>query len=631
MECLRVGYEAPDGDLKDLKSQWLRYNHGMSRAVKAMTVDKRSGIYKSVCACAPKKSAKEWRDNTVCQAHIFVYRNRVTSVNLEHHCDASDPGRKRQYSVSMISLVSDEIREYDGPTKERGTAVQIYAEAAKAAGFEIGRTQAYKVLHEINQDPIEIHIGQYFLLSSALKTWRQADPEGTYEIETVPATWDDALDSFHRLYLAPSFAKHAWKHCHTRFVTLNASLRTEGHFSHQILLAVTYDSNDEILLLAAGICDEENCSNWLWFVQNLIKDFPGIHLVLSSSKYVMENEELGSLFTLIAAKRSWCLHRLIEEYPDKLSNEEKGRVVQMAQASTEHLYNFHLIQIKKENTNAATWFDVRKELFASHKLLATGTTRFGIIEDRTSNNETIREIMDIITNKPIATLLLTFMDKWLQIHANRKIVALHYQEQLNNSLVLNAHEKFKKKLNEAVQHNVQVIFNKDGIWRAYVAFSKFDQPMHRLLVSVNTSSFQTRCPCQEGLEMGHPCIHAVALLLAKDLNTDDARWFHERYHASTHSAMYGPPHFPHYGSLKGKLAVTYLAPPEHSRIPHKSNQKSNSVTANKESARICRACGKKGHHHKTCQNPSTEYQFERFATKAKKWAGDQTDLKAILD
>lgn len=639
MECLHVGYEAPGADLSEIKSQWLRHNHDISKGVKAMTVDKRNGVYKSVCACAPNTNIKEWKDNTVCKAHIFIYKNKVTSIRLEHDCSASDPGRKRQYSFAMINLASNEMREYDGPTRERGKSVQKYAEAAKAAGFEMGRTQAYKVLRRINQDPIETHIGQYFLLTSMIKLWKRADMGGTYEIDTVSASWNDKLDSFQRLYVAPSFAKHAWKKCHMRFITLNASFRTGGHFSHTVLLAVTYDANDDIIILATGICDEESSSgsNWVWFMQNLIRDFPGIQLVLSGSKHVMENTELSGLLKLIAAQRCWCIRQLIEECPEKLSKEERAIVAHMARATTVQLYNYHLQNLHKGNTSIATWFDSRKQLFASHVFLESGKTRFGKVEDTTDSDDTIQEIMENITDKPIATLLRTYMEKWLQLHKTRNLAVTqtqHPQQRQHQQMGVcpGVYQDYKNKDNDAAEHSVQLVFSKDGLLKAYVSFSKADQPLHRILVSASTTSHEVKCPCQQGLETGCPCVHCAALLRAQSLNTGDARWFHERYHASTQIAIYNPPNFPHFSCLEGRLSVVEITPPEQGRLSqHNKRKQYYSGTTNKEMARVCRACGEKGHHHKTCQKPSTEYQYERFALQAKKWAKQQTDVKVVFN
>jgi len=629
MECLRVGYEAPDGDLSEIKSEWLRYNHELSKEVKAMTVDKRSGIYKSVCACAPKKNAKEWRENTICKAHLFIYKNKVTSVSLEHHCTEANPGRKRQYSVAMIALASDEIRDYDAPTQERGTAVQKYAETAKAAGFELGKSQAYKVIQRISQEPLETHIGQYFLLTSVLKAWKRLDVGGTYEMDTIPASWNENLDSFQRLYVAPSFAKHAWKHCQMRLVTLNASFRTGGHFSHVLLLAVTYDANDDMIILAMGLCDEEKESNWVWFMQNLMRDFPGIQLVLSSSKNFMESTELNGLLKLIAAQRCWCIRRLMEACPEKLSKSDQVLVIEMAKASTSQLYRAFWQNLHKENTSAAMWFDSRKDLFASHVFLESGKRRFEKVEDNVGKDETICGIVKAVSERPIATLLVTYMYKWVQLHTLRK-EASHRPQQQYHELCPVAYQDSRRIQSQAAQHVVQVVFNKKSAWKAYVSFGKVDYALHRMLVFVDGSSYDFKCPCQKGVELGRPCVHAAALMLEKHLNTEDARWFHERYHSSTQSAIYNPPRVLDYSSLKGKLNVEELTPPEQSHASQIEKRKNySSGTPSKEPSKICGACGKKGHHPKTCQNPSTEYQFERFATKARKWAGDQRDLHAL--
>lgn len=628
MECLQVGYQAESNDLSEIKSQWIRFNHTQSKAVKAMTVDKRGGIYKSVCACAPMKNLNEWRQNTVCQAHLFVYKNAVVSVELEHQCSSEDPGRKRQYNVALLTLASEQIRDYTGPTNERGRSVQEYADTARAAGFEVGKTQAYKVLQKINQDPIETHLGQYFLLTSMIKAWKRSDPKGSYELETSPTTWNDDLDAFERIYAVPAFAKHAWKHCKMRFLILNASFRTGGHFGHTVLLAVTYDANDEVILLATALCEAESQSNWSWFVQNLIRDFPGIQLVLSSSKHVMENEELETVLNLISAKRCWCIRRLMGECPEKLTKEDQTSVMKLAKACTVQLYNAYLQAFQKSNTSVATWFDNRKHLFASHFFLEANKTRFGRVQDGTADEIIIQEIMEIIDGQPIATLLATLMAQWFRIHEQRKELA---QSQAGNPNDLSPQvlQSFQRVINEARNYHIQPIFNRAGQWKAYVSYSQEDHPLHRMLVTFNQDSYTMRCPCQQSQELGSTCVHATAVILAKDLGVDHAKWFHPRYHAATQRAIYDFRPEPNF-VVHGKLKVVELAPPPQSRSSTARSKKRNyTPTKNTETARVCRACGEKGHHHKTCQNPSTQYQYERFSEKAKKWAREQRDIKVV--
>ena len=50
-----------------------------------------------------------------------------------------------------------------------------------------------------------------------------------------------------------------------------------------VLIAVTFDGNNEIIILAFAIVPVENADNWVWFKECLEKDFPGIKVWMSDA------------------------------------------------------------------------------------------------------------------------------------------------------------------------------------------------------------------------------------------------------------------------------------------------------------------------------------------------------------
>ena len=51
-------------------------------------------------------------------------------------------------------------------------------------------------------------------------------------------------------------------------------------FKHIILIAVTYDACNEIVILAFAVVDVENKDNWVWFHDRLTEDFPGFDVIM---------------------------------------------------------------------------------------------------------------------------------------------------------------------------------------------------------------------------------------------------------------------------------------------------------------------------------------------------------------
>ena len=54
-------------------------------------------------------------------------------------------------------------------------------------------------------------------------------------------------------------------------------------FRHIILLAMTFDSENQIVILSFAIVDVENKDNWVWFHEKLQENFPGFDCLMSDA------------------------------------------------------------------------------------------------------------------------------------------------------------------------------------------------------------------------------------------------------------------------------------------------------------------------------------------------------------
>lgn len=72
-----------------------------------------------------------------------------------------------------------------------------------------------------------------------------------------------------------SCTKEAWQAGGTiRLVAMDGTFTTTGYFSSTILLAVAYDGNNELVILAHAVVSGENEENWCWFLDLVLADFP---------------------------------------------------------------------------------------------------------------------------------------------------------------------------------------------------------------------------------------------------------------------------------------------------------------------------------------------------------------------
>ncbi|CAI6011212.1 unnamed protein product [Closterium sp. NIES-65] len=83
----------------------------------------------------------------------------------------------------------------------------------------------------------------------------------------------DTLDRcFHRFYVRPSAARHALNYCRP-VVALDGTHLISAQKA-VLLIAVTIDGNQEILLLAWALVESENKDAWTWFLKLFLEGFP---------------------------------------------------------------------------------------------------------------------------------------------------------------------------------------------------------------------------------------------------------------------------------------------------------------------------------------------------------------------
>jgi hypothetical protein len=70
-----------------------------------------------------------------------------------------------------------------------------------------------------------------------------------------------------------------------------------SYIKQTLLLAVTYDGNNQFFVVAFALTDIENGDNWLWFMQKLLADFPGIEVFIADYNKGIEANEFQQALT----------------------------------------------------------------------------------------------------------------------------------------------------------------------------------------------------------------------------------------------------------------------------------------------------------------------------------------------
>ena len=224
--------------------------------------------YVSVCYTAPKTGWKE--DCLCCKAHFKAIgdtRDNMTVVSFDpnHTCGTSDTRRKRNYLTRDIAEVSDVLGLYELTSTKHGNTRQFIRMTKASTGVTLKAGQAALAIRSRSHDTVEAHIGQYMWIPSVFETYKESDPAGTYIYESSPCAWDNgnALKQFKRCYACISIAKMFWENAGISLFLCDGTHTKCSSFKHILLLAVTFDGNNQLVLLAFAVVDVENSDNWV--------------------------------------------------------------------------------------------------------------------------------------------------------------------------------------------------------------------------------------------------------------------------------------------------------------------------------------------------------------------------------
>ena len=626
---LKVGHRC---SLLDARAFWLKHNHVVGRDVKTLQNTNKNGCcFLSVCYSAPSTGWKKC--STGCRAHIHVIGNtedncEVTSIDLQHTCDQSENKRKRNYQLKDIAILSEAVELYQPTANRDGNARQLKEITKLSTGFSLGRGQAYRYVHERSADTIHAQIGQYMLLPDLFKELQLQDPQGTFILESQNCPWDDKLKQFQRSYIALSFMKHFWQKAIIRMIVMDGTHTKLDDFKHIILIAVTYDGNNEIVILAFAVVDIENKANWVWFHEHLSNDFPGFDVIMCDADKGITSQDFQMSQEEAEALTSRCARHLAENCRESarytMNSTHKNMILSLAKCRTEEAYLECLDKIRTVHHEWADWLDERKSEFATYIFLKRDCPRWGKV---TSNAvENINSSILDLRNLPILYLLLGTIEKiqGKYLAGYKKATDLLAK---NNMLTDYAHLYHKKLCKIAVKRKVFVTLNREDVLHGKVASGNPNSTLPKFVqVRVILDDWDSYCPCMLYQEEGFRCSHIIALMREKGKTLDNRWWFSERYHADTYHSSYSA-EVPAIALPKLDIDLFY-APPDHKRPagrPPKA-RKDRSWMNRSGNQKQCSSCGALGHFYTTCDAPSTEFRFYNHYDKAVAWATEFSSI-----
>jgi hypothetical protein len=190
-----------------------------------------------------------------CPFHVFAKPCKdftmgkwvITSSCLYHTCHYLESTRLKNYKHTSLTNAHQVLEYFESLSKgQRGGAAQLQ-KAAKKRGLIIKHTQAHTICTIKQESGLHIYIGQFYFLESFFKLLQQQDPGGTFSLECTTAAWEATKPQFHWFYIALLETKHAWSNG-MQIMISDATFTRVSHLKHTLLLAVTFDGNNQLLV-----------------------------------------------------------------------------------------------------------------------------------------------------------------------------------------------------------------------------------------------------------------------------------------------------------------------------------------------------------------------------------------------
>jgi hypothetical protein len=531
----------------------------------------------------------------------------------------------RNYLTRDIWEVSNIIDVYQPTSSRTGNAKQFQAMTKSATGVDIKNGQASLAVSGKCSDTIEAQIGQYMWLPLLIKAYEDSDPAGTYVLESETSVWKEEIRQFHRAYLCMSTSRHFWRHANMNMVVCDGTFTKLKAFRHIILLAVTFDGQNQVMILAFAIVNVENADNWVWFKEKLDEDCPGFNVWMSDADKGITSSPFQESLSLTMSQDdslvvvSRCTRHLAENCSKackgSMNEEQKRLVLELAFSRTEEaMYQERLKKIKSINPEWAVYLDEKKDQFVTLTFLDKGIRRFGKV---TSNG--VENINSAIVN--LRAYPIIHMVEALTEYQRKKYYKCQKQSKvwLQENRIITPYASFETEniAKEASKRCVEMIEYRHPMYRGRVNVT--DTTMAKVEVSVDVDTFESECPCKYREEHGRICQHIKALLLRiGGRHGTDTDWTHERYHVSTYVESYKAsiPGMATAGKLRADIN---FGPPDHKRSAGRPSKKRKQSARKMDIKRKCKACGDLGHFESSCTNPSTEYRWTEHKDKVIEW------------
>jgi hypothetical protein len=628
---------------EQLKAALLRYHHSIHRSY--LVCKSEATQFAVSCPCNRKsKKNQVAEDNGLCPFSVRASKKRtekegesskwkITKSALDHTCN-NQGDRVRNYRSADLENAFKVLSQLKATTaaattsQTRGQGIAAASKlsnlALQTTGRPIKLAQARKMVAKLRPETsLEMQLGQFHLVQSYFSIMRNQDPMGSFLLEEETCQWNPDLMQFRRYYVCLSAMKHAWITGSMRVMVPNGAFQVNGILQNTLLLGIAHDGDGQPIICAFAIVNAATSSNWTWFLQHMMMDFPYMTAIFD------EKFDKTYDFQRLCKRHGVYFRRsiksLVEECRRELGgtfkNDLERDIVNLSKSPNELIFQNRLQQLRVRSEEVASWFEARTHQFVLYVLL--DANRWPLQEEFSDVNARLEEIITPeLRAEPVLNLTCKLIT-WTFVNSLKHREKAEKWIESGIQLTDYATRKQEQELLQVGELSVSVTGRLGSDWSAQVTDVHAGHWLH---VQVNCETFTRTCPCHQAKECGRPCLHILALLVHERLNFQDPRWYDEIFHLATTVDMYNtqPPDM----STYGVLSVKELVPCEfEAAATPELKTKRRKYTYVAKTVHVCSGCGKGGHHFPQCTSQCMQYLYERNRDDSLKHASIAAEMK----
>ncbi|XP_072077746.1 uncharacterized protein [Arachis hypogaea] len=449
--------------------------------------------------------------------------------------------------------------------------------------------EQYKRIYDYGQELMRANPG------SSVRLQVQRSP---YLDSEAPASSRTTYCIFQRIYVCLEACKQCFQHCRDSIGLDGCFLKTPQ--GGQLLTAIGWDPNDQMLPIAYAVVEAETKGSWNWFLSHLVSD---VWLDKMGRSTFMSDQQKGLLpayeEVIPGVDNRFCVRHLYSNFRKKFPGLQLKKLMwKCAKATHWRDWERHIAEVKAVNQEAYRYLIAIPPRYWSRSRFTYNSKVDTLVNNMSESfNSTIVDARE----KPIVTMLEEIRVKLMTRLAENRELAQNY----SGTILPRIRFRLEKRSRLA------------GDWRPnWSAASKYEVVNELDKFAVDLGSHE--CSCRIWQMSGIPCVHAISCIKFKGLDLEP--FVAGSYKKETYMRCYDSIIHPlNRVDIWERTAHSDVMPPPYRRPSHRPVKKRRAAAGDEEQSsrthlsrkgekQRCSLYGSVGHNRSRCPKPIEELQ-----------------------